>query len=324
MPTLVELTSLVKDRLADDGLFRLPPPLGAGLKDDIELWMTYLSQDQPWLAKASNQYNKALATHIESLLAAALNNSIAETVTVAMPPWLAPLIHAWHQGSATVITLNYDTLVERAAISGPSPVRLRNIYPEYFVDISSLSGSLLGNPDLETFSYHKLHGSLNWHYSGRDEFYGEQVHYSGVTTWGGVDSQHELRSRNPAAAKAVLIIPPVTEKTAYFTNEYIRTIWTNAGDALTEATRVFVIGYSLPRTDIGMGFFLANYVPKESTPWYIINPDKKVLHRFRDLLPSHDIPDSYVGIENPVPTFVRDYTGEASEAPQTPLPRCND
>ena len=51
--------------------------------------------------------------------------------------------------------------------------------------------------------------------------------------------------------KDVLIVPPITEKSSYFKNETINRLWWEAAEALRHATRVFVIGYSLPTTILG-------------------------------------------------------------------------
>ena len=61
--------------------------------------------------------------------------------------------------------------------------------------------------------------------------------------------------------KTPLIIPPVTDKLTYFNNETVRRLWQEASNALLVATRVFVIGYSLPISDLGMEFFLRHSLP---------------------------------------------------------------
>ena len=74
-----------------------------------------------------------------------------------------------------------------------------------------------------------------------------------------------------ARDKQSLIIPPVTEKTTYFNNETVRRLWYEASDALESATRVFVIGYSLPMSDLGMRLFLKRSLPIRGTRWYIVD-----------------------------------------------------
>ena len=59
MPTLADLTDEVTRRLrGSEG--SLPQPL-IGLENNIEFWITYLSQRQPWLTEYENDSNKSLA-----------------------------------------------------------------------------------------------------------------------------------------------------------------------------------------------------------------------------------------------------------------------
>ena len=309
-----ELTAGVRQRIADADDFRLPSSLEGAYQDNIELWMTYLSQDQPWLGKSENLYNKALAARIQDYLVDMIRQATSETLQYPIPSWLHTLLGSWHQKCAEVITLNYDTLVERAAIT-ILPIKLSNLAPENFIDISAISDADVGPMMTTTLSYHKLHGSVNWLYSGRDDFFGESIYYSGVTQWGAEDSEHESRSRHRSQDKEVLIIPPVTEKTVYFNNEYIKGLWIRAGRILRQADRVFVVGYSLPMTDMGINFFLSQYLPEPQTPWYIVNPDHEVVSRFCALLTEQDIRDEYANDQNPVARLASDYPSEMPGRP---------
>ncbi|MXW23286.1 MAG: hypothetical protein F4Z96_01150, partial [Chloroflexi bacterium] len=120
MPTMKELTFEVRTRISRDGEFQLPSPFDAGAADNIELWMTYLSQNQPWLDRSENQYNRALATRIENYIVEIIREQESAALGQAMPDWLGQLVGRWVTAQATVITLNYDTLVERATVGEPS------------------------------------------------------------------------------------------------------------------------------------------------------------------------------------------------------------
>ena len=310
MPTMKELTDEVRARIADEGEFRLPSPLDADANDNIELWMTYLSQNQPWLRRSANQYNRALATRIEEYIADIIRERERTALGTAMSEWLGQLTRNWDTAQATVITLNYDTLVERASVGEPSDgnaLSLSHIYPDNLANIRSIGKALLSASPRDTFAYYKLHGSINWHYSGREDFYGETIYFSNVSRWGLELTAHESDSEAPAKDKEALIIPPVAEKTTFFQNEYVRGIWQNAGVALSEATRVFVIGYSLPATDMGMEFFLQRYMPAAGTPWYIVDIDTEVTTRYRALLTNQNVQDGYVAESNAVQGFTADY-----------------
>ena len=318
MPTMKELTAAVSERIEISEL-SLPPPLrdsedrGRALESNIELWMTYLSQRQPWLDESFNQYNLALATRIRRYIKEIINQSTSDSMESA-PTWLGPLLEEWSARQVSVITLNYDTLVERAAealskpeVNGGHGVSTSQVYPPYFSSIRSRTATLVSASPLDTFTYLKLHGSVNWHYSGREDFYGETIFYSDVSPWGPKQNDHEKKSRLTAGDKETLIILPVSEKTTFFNNETVRRLWQEASDHLEGATRVFVIGYSLPISDLGMQFFLKRSLPIQGTPWYIVDTDKKVIGRYRDLLaPQQTIHDDFVG-EDAVSRFANAY-----------------
>ena len=335
MPTMPELTDAVSDKLETLAGYEearikigLPPPLkdtedsDKELENNIELWMTYLSQSQPWLDESWNQYNRAVASqirmHIRSVIDSSTLASMNPTGILAngsssKPLWLDSLIQQWHHRDATVLTLNYDTLVERASANLPAVsggISTYDMYPPYFSAVSSRSRSSFGFAprELETFTYLKLHGSVNWHYSGREDFFGETIYYSPVSPWGQNLAQPERDSLELAGDKAPLIIPPVTEKTTYFNNETVRRMWLDASQALSSATRVFVIGYSLPISDLGMQFFLKRSLPTKHTTWYIVDTSKRVLPRYRKLLmPFQTMNSDFVCEHEPVKTFADSY-----------------
>ena len=335
MPTMPELTVVVRRQMeslaknaADGFRITLPPPLQdieddtKALDNNIELWMTYLSESQPWLDEVSNQYNQAVAAqirrHIRGVIEARTLASMRPTKILAddpstKPEWLNSLIQQWHLRRAKVITLNYDTLIERASVSLPTGygprISLTQMYPPYFSTLAlRSSGGGFGERNLETFTYLKLHGSTNWYYSGRDSFYGETIFLSHVASWGLEGQEGENLHASYGRDKTPLIIPPVSDKTTYFNNETVRRLWQEASNALLVATRVFVIGYSLPISDLGMEFFLRHSLPIKDTTWYIVDTSKRVLPRYRRLLvPSQRLNGEYVCEKNPVEAFAESY-----------------
>ena len=78
--------------------------------------------------------------------------------------------------------------------------------------------------------------------------------------------------------------------------------------AIAKATRVFVIGYSLPISDLGMRFFLTGNQPQSSTDIYIIDIDPEVKRRFEELLPKLSINRTFVCEQNAVEKFAQQYT----------------
>ena len=110
---MVELGAEVRERLAEVTSFSSAIPVSLG--DNIELWMTYLSQPQPWLREAEVDLHRSLGGRIRQSIAAVIEERTVQASASLAPDWLRRLVLAWHRREAVVITLNYDTLVEKAA-----------------------------------------------------------------------------------------------------------------------------------------------------------------------------------------------------------------
>ena len=311
MPTLVELSEKVKERLLEEITL---PPIFHNLDNNIETWMAFLSQEQPWLKQHQIHFNRSLAGKIRDQIGAIIYECTLEASRSEAHGWLNSLIKTWHRNKTTVITLNYDTLIERACrelnvTDGIPRIWAQQMYPPYFTNIASRPGTAQwGEGELDTFSYLKLHGSQNWYYSGRDEFYGESIFFSNVPPLGSDNSENESKLRSKSRDKEILLIPPVYEKTGYFNNETVRSLWRDAGTALTKAKRVYVIGYSLPVSDLGMRFFMSDNQPQPSTEFYIVDIDPAVRCRFEELLPRLSIYKTFICKQNAVKKFSQQYT----------------
>ena len=112
MPTMAELSSAVLKNREKVGL---PVAELHRLGNNIERWMTYLSQSQPWLKTPENDRNKGFAGQLREQIKEIIDDRTRSAARSDSPDWLKCLIRAWHERRATVITLNYDTLIERAS-----------------------------------------------------------------------------------------------------------------------------------------------------------------------------------------------------------------
>ena len=325
MPTMAELAKEVRNRLSCSR-YKLPPELNL-YEDDIEMWMSYLSQAQPWLSDSDVYFNKSLASRIREIISQVLEEHISRVVMSAPPEWLNRLVASWHKRRAVIITLNYDTLVESAArlgVSDLSPLSTKllgnkqslhpiNIYPPYLSDIASRSGvGLLAFGGTNTsFRLLKLHGSVNWYYSGREQYFGETIFFRDVPEF---EAANDIENRPAvmeslkilARDKTTLIIPPIAEKTTYFNNETIRRIWRDAGTALREASAVYILGYSLPKSDLGMKLFLTGNLPSPDTSISLVNLDKGIISRFKCAL-KREVQTEFVHKNDPVVKFVEEF-----------------
>jgi len=156
--------------------------------------------------------------------------------------------------------------------------------------------------EVETFQLIKLHGSINWFYSGVEGSPGEQIYYRTVNSdspaqdcWGH-DFGTERGIHRLCQDKVPLIIPPVAEKSRFYDNRTIRILWTAARKALAEAEELLCVGYSLPVTDLTMKLFLRAVArPKEVTLVNKVDPDdgdgQGILKRYQEAFPEVKIDD---------------------------------
>jgi len=286
------------------------PPYVIALGNNVEYWMTYLSQPQPWVSEAGNLHHKAIFLDLTRCIDRIICDRERGAVEDGYPDWLKSLVNFWHDDQSSVITLNYDTLIERSRyfvkIGDNKSLPLNSIMTVPMPDVRRMS--IVGSDPISTFKLFKLHGSVNWYYSGASSYFGETIYSAHVTGWDFPDDQIEQDSLNAASDKVPLIIPPTTEKVGFFQHETIRQTWAKAGEALLFASRVFCIGYSLPETDLSLRFFLANHRWGEpKVPLFLVNKDPKSLTHYRSLLSDHyEIRGDYVIPNDPIEKLVAD------------------
>ena len=303
MPLLRELSNQVRTALP---LLNPPNPT---LNDDIEIWLSYLSQSHPWFSEQDTLRNRAAVLDISRMIKAILSKSEQAVIQDSWPCWLRKLTHHWHQYQSNVITLNYDTLVERAA-GEPKEGGNRLAYPNHLYPVplalsTTRSGSVWGSGAIDSFKLFKLHGSINWYHSGSHATTGEVLYYSAICGWGNT-SDREVESESHVADKVPLIVPPSTEKSEFFQHESIKHLWTLAGYQIRSSSRIYVIGYSLPATDLTARLFLIEGGSDGNSrkELYIVNPDHTVVSRYRDLLGNtFEIKGDFIG-PNAVERFV--------------------
>jgi hypothetical protein len=294
MPVLTELSRDVVARLAGrESTKTVSKNLCVAFPDNIELWMTYLSQRHPWLSEAENSRNRATFLDMLWDINDVLFIKLSQATSVDCPEWFVNLAQKWCDNGVAVITLNYDTLVERCACefvkvtttilkaTHPTKLLCDDLYPIPLTNIAHRTTGMSAHPQPhKRFDLFKLHGSTNWFYSGADSPHGETLYYSSANTWKLAD--HERGPRNKFVIdKVPFIVPPLTEKMPFFRHETVRSLWRQAAMAVHSAERIFVMGYSLPQTDLTMRYFLASNCRFSEQKIYVADINGAVIENFR-------------------------------------------
>lgn len=147
-----------------------------------------------------------------------------------------------HDVENTVISFNYDTILEDSITGMKSldgtDIRFTYGFPKTMAsfDTSAICSDNLTEPDL--LPIYKLHGSVNW---------GIDPKKQRVEIYGGYE---DLR----AYKENILLIPPTWRKVF---GSHLSHIWLKAVDAIRDATRIIVIGFSVPPTDTHFKYLIA-------------------------------------------------------------------
>lgn len=155
-----------------------------------------------------------------------------------------------HRTKADVFSFNYDLVLENLLLRIPDSVD--NFKPLYVVKkmSSSYEGMVLFDEGYyfwqNSLKLYKLHGSINWMYDP-DYPTGVQI----VTS-----------KTLPEYYKGLhyLLVPPTILKNFVFKNTLLDIQWQEFREKLQLAKKIFIIGYSIPKTDIATYYALKTCV----------------------------------------------------------------
>lgn len=136
----------------------------------------------------------------------------------------------------TIITFNYDMVLEESLKQWGEKVWYG--FDPDDVELDDLEHYSPTKTE-ETISIFKIHGSINWtHPEDPERLVRVCGSYSDIV----------------ALKKPVILVPPTWKKGM---TGGLNTVWNEAVDALSKATRIVIIGFSLPATDIHIKYLLA-------------------------------------------------------------------
>jgi|HubBroStandDraft_6_1064221.scaffolds.fasta_scaffold00159_22 hypothetical protein len=271
MPTLDDIGESIRNWLLSSPKHAatVPPSIRNLLRrghvpgGNIEIWLSTLAERQPFLSESANVYNYGLFLDISRKLVELVEEPQGDFMLRA-PDWLHRLIRLWHVNRRTVITLNYDTIVEQATEGGDIPGSDGNLTGAIlrYIPIPALP-SPWGIVPPETFRLLKLHGSIDWHWNPADR--------TGETVRRLPGSVTEDDAPAALAGSEPFIVPPLATKVPFYSLGLVRSLWSDAARALSIARRIVVLGYSAPLTDLAVTALLSQNVV-DSVSWDVVDP----------------------------------------------------
>ena len=272
MPLTDTLGNEITDRLRSEGSD--VPALFSGGR--FELWLSRLAEPQPYLDDVANARNHALFLRISVLVREVLLEAQNRALEEPLPWTFQRLIGMWHGKQSSVLTFNYDTLVERAIESQwRMDWEARRLVRGFHV-IEDRPPTFSTGPFREgpasSFRLIKLHGSVDTFWVAGDSTGATINRLGGLTRWNpGADPSEVRRLRLPG--RVPFIVPPAAAKSAFYANPLTRQLWRDASEALGSADRVDIVGYSLPATDLVTSAMLADALARNGSRIRVVNND---------------------------------------------------
>jgi hypothetical protein len=249
MPVTDQLGDAVRDRLGIEW------PSGVSALT-FEERLTLLSTPLPFLEGHENTARRAQTETITAALAEEMDDRNNAVAALDPPPWLLELIALWHAERAVVITFNYDLIVEMATTFARPVVGLDSgepralhgyqvVYPAPS-PVNAVTFRDNYDPSTESFQVLKLHGSLNWYWA-----FGQGPTLVRDASVYGFGEMPNVTGRRTSGISMLdrFLIPPVLSKDSFYEVTLAHTLWRWAYEHVRSATRLTVIGYSLPTGD---------------------------------------------------------------------------
>jgi hypothetical protein len=231
-----------------------------------------LAGDQPYLSDAENAENRVAFMRFSEVIAEIIGARVEEVLADRYPEWLLAFVSAAHHTRATVITFNYDTLIECMVATPTGILGNPNEFGQLWQGVAwtELTGGLppwppgatpYGGPQqVETLRLLKLHGSLNWYWRAGDSS-GVSVARRNLPGWFGEPQPYEEEQRRRALpGRTPFVVPPSASKSDYYANPITQEMWRQAAERLSGARRLIFMGYSLPVTDVTFSNMLRDSV----------------------------------------------------------------
>ena len=305
MPLVKELSDLVCKEFEKRN-WTLPDAYGKF--ENFENYLTYLAESAPWLNDYENYENKATFQRITLAIANIIKTKQRSAIGKPLPLALQRLanLNLSQELFPTIISLNYDNLLEGAFLANGTVVSqsLRFIYKIPLTPVDPGRYLRCENPGVRAFDLLKLHGSINWYWSGFESTANDPIFDAGLakSQWGNqsFNSDTKWNIEYTIGGKVPCIIPPISVKEHYFLNTALRYQWRLARDAISQAHQVHIVGYSIPLTDLPVIALLRLNMDSNRVRVIPVNRDSDYGNHMKLIFGVDNYDKRYIGRDNVV------------------------
>lgn len=295
---------------------------------NFEQWLSQLAAKQPYLSDAENVENRAAFIRFSEAIAEIIGARVQRVLANPYPEWLLTFASTAHHTQATIITFNYDTILECLIATPTGVFGDPNHYGQVWQGVSwtELTGDLppwppgsaiLGAERVETFRLLKLHGSLNWYWRS-DDTSGQSVARRVLPgVFGEPQPYVEEERRRALPGRVPFVVPPSASKSDYYGSPITQEMWRQAAERLRAASRIVLLGYSIPKTDTTFGNLMRDSAADNVATSAVLVADyapEPVVKRLIDLGISKDRITSNGSGAMAIPTHLAEWSEEVSRA----------
>ncbi|HEY5265641.1 MAG TPA: hypothetical protein VIJ40_02390 [Acidimicrobiales bacterium] len=284
----------------------------------FENWLTTLAEDQPHLSSAVNGDNAALFLKLRNSVVEVLNEAEIFALMETPPRWLATLVLLLHHRQATVVTFNYDRLIEialeRLFVVDTSPKDLALVGARDALlnrPPVPVGDDVYGGDFFRTFQLLKLHGSLDWWIAPHDETGSTLIRKRLEVKDGFPQAMNAAQRSQLLPGREVFAVPPTHSKAPYYRNFITRELWSSSYEVLREASTISIVGYSLPAADVTLLGMLEQATRGRDIHVEVVNREPEpIAKRLRDMGIANV---SEISGDDSVEQFVSNYAARAND-----------
>ncbi len=300
-PLLPELSRKIKINIIgrNRDLFNRYKYICDEIGENIEELLTYLSSDLPWKTEYIKALDKALYIDITKKINTIISQIDASVDKDTLYKTQALFTDFINKNQSLCLTLNYDTLLEKIVFSGLGEeyqkfngyegfysVPIQSVLDRWKIQTSAKWGSKHEDPKGEKLpAILKLHGSINWLWAGASP--SDPIYCSDKDPNNFVQSTLDLQ---------YFIVPPTLDKSSFYNNNILKSIWSLAFMLLSLSEEIYIIGFSLPDSDMSIKYFFKEVVNKnKNLTIYVINTDAsdELKKRYKNVFPEKNLNFDY-------------------------------